>query len=129
INVKHQRAAERLMNSVIMRLQAAGLAALAASVCWSSLALPAQAQKSTAAATPPAAAFRVEEHEIDDLKSVFATVRSRDRIEARVRTPGTVVSLKVDEGQQVQPGQVLAIVADPKIALRMRALDAQILGL
>lgn len=117
------------MSSRIMRLQVAGLAALAASACWSSLAVPAAAQKGAGAATPPAATFRVEEQEIDDLKSVFATVRSKDRIEARVRTPGTVVSLKVDEGQQVEAGQVLAVVADPKIALKMRALDAQIVGL
>lgn len=80
-------------------------------------------------AAEPAATYRVQEREIDDLKAVYATVRSKDRIEARVRTPGTVVSLKVDEGAQVQPGQVLATVADPKIALRIRALDAQIVGL
>lgn len=30
--------------------------------------------------------------EVDDLKSVFATVRSKDRIEARVRTPETEAS-------------------------------------
>ncbi len=71
----------------------------------------------------------VAEQEIDDLKAVFATVRSKDRIEARVRTPGTVVSLKVDEGAHVEPGQVLALIADPKIALRIKALDAQIVGL
>lgn len=73
--------------------------------------------------------FKIAPREIDDLKAVYATVRSKDRIEARVRTPGTVVSLKVDEGQHVEPGQVLATVADPKIALRIRALDAQIVGL
>ncbi|HRK17417.1 MAG TPA: efflux RND transporter periplasmic adaptor subunit [Hyphomicrobiaceae bacterium] len=73
--------------------------------------------------------FTVRSGEIDDLKAVYATVRSKDRIEARVRTPGTVVSLKVDEGRHVEPGQVLATVADPKIALKMRALDAQIVGL
>jgi RND family efflux transporter MFP subunit len=99
------------------------------------LPLPAAAQKATppkAAAAPSSSAtpaHRVEEQDVEDLKSVFATVRSKDRIEARVRTPGTVVSLKVDEGRQVEPGQLLALVADPKIALKMRALDAQIVGL
>lgn len=73
--------------------------------------------------------FVVAEQDIDDLKAVFATVRSKDRIEARVRTPGTVVSLKVDEGAHVNAGQVLALIADPKIALRIKALDAQIVGL
>ncbi len=67
--------------------------------------------------------------EIDDVKSVLATVRSKDRIEARVRTPGTVVTLQVDEGVSVKAGQPIAVVADPKIALRLKALDAQILGI
>lgn len=66
--------------------------------------------------------------EIDDLKSVFATVRSHDRIEARVRTPGTIATLKVERGDAVTAGQVLAVVADPKIALKIKALDAQILA-
>lgn len=70
--------------------------------------------------------LKVVEREVDDLKAVFATVRSKDRIEARVRTPGSVVNLKVNEGDHVEAGQVLALVADPKIALRIRALDAQI---
>lgn len=69
---------------------------------------------------------KVAEREIDDLKAVFATVRSKDRIDARVRTPGSVVRLKVNEGDHVDAGQELALVADPKIALRIRALDAQI---
>ena len=73
--------------------------------------------------------FKVVEREVDDLKEVFATVRTRDRIEARVRTPGTVVSLKVTEGAEVQPGEVVATVTDPKIALRIKAVDAQIVGL
>ena len=72
--------------------------------------------------------FKVETTEIDDLKSVYATVRSRDLIYARVRTPGTVESLKVDEGDAVQEGQVLALVADPKISLKMKAIDARIVA-
>jgi RND family efflux transporter MFP subunit len=70
----------------------------------------------------------VTTEEIDDLKSVYATVRSRDLIQARVRTPGTIASLKVDEGDSLQPGQVLALVGDPKIALRINALDARIVA-
>ncbi|MDX2159621.1 MAG: efflux RND transporter periplasmic adaptor subunit [Hyphomicrobiaceae bacterium] len=75
------------------------------------------------------AVFKVVEQDIDDLKQVFATVRSKDRIEARVRTPGTVISLKVDEGDEVTPGQLVATVVDPKIALRVKAVEAQIVGL
>jgi RND family efflux transporter MFP subunit len=72
--------------------------------------------------------IEVTTEEIDDLKSVYATVRSRDLIQARVRTPGTIASLKVDEGDSLQPGQVLALVGDPKIALRINALDARIVA-
>jgi RND family efflux transporter MFP subunit len=88
---------------------------------------PPSSASSQAVTTPQH--YVVAEQEVDDLKAVFATVRSKDRIEARVRTPGTVVTLKVDEGSHVEPGQVLALIADPKIALKIKALDAQILGL
>ncbi|MEZ5855112.1 MAG: efflux RND transporter periplasmic adaptor subunit [Hyphomicrobiaceae bacterium] len=70
----------------------------------------------------------VSEGEVDDLKAVFATVRSKNVVEARVRTPGTVVSLNVMDGVYVEPGQVLSVVADPKIALRMKAAEAQIVA-
>ena len=66
--------------------------------------------------------------EIDDGKTVFATVRSKDRVEARARIAGTVVELKTDEGRSVQAGEVLAVVTDQKIALRLGAIDAQISG-
>ncbi len=80
-------------------------------------------------AQPDAGPFVVAEQEIDDFKSVFAKVESKDRVEARVRTPGTVAELKVDAGTHVQPGEVLAVVVDPKIALRIKAADAQIAAL
>ena len=82
-----------------------------------------------ASAEPAARQITVTETEIDDLKAVFATVRSKKVVEARVRTPGTVVSLKIVEGAHVEPGQVLATVADPKIALRIKASDAQIVAI
>jgi RND family efflux transporter MFP subunit len=78
-------------------------------------------------ATQPS--FEVTAEEVDDLKSVYATVRSKDLIPARVRTPGTIASLQVDEGASVEEGQLLALVADPKIALKIKALDAQIVAL
>ncbi len=80
-------------------------------------------------ATDALATFSVKMNQIDDLKSVYATVRSTDRIEARARIGGTVASLKVDEGSQVETGQVIANVADQKLALKLKALDAQIDGL
>jgi RND family efflux transporter MFP subunit len=75
-----------------------------------------------------ATTFAVTEQDIEDYKTVFATVRSKDRIEARVRIPGTVAELKIDEGRHVEAGEVLALVADQKIALKIAALDAQIAG-
>jgi RND family efflux transporter MFP subunit len=74
-------------------------------------------------------AYLITPQEIDDFKSVFARVESKDRVEARVRTGGTVAELKVDEGVHVEPGEVLAVVVDPKIALRIKAVDAQISAL
>jgi RND family efflux transporter MFP subunit len=73
--------------------------------------------------------FEAKESAIDDLKAVFATVRSTDEINARVRTGGTIASLSINRGSEVKPGDVLATVADEKLALRMKALDAQIIGL
>jgi len=75
------------------------------------------------------ASFEVKLEEVDDLKSVYATVRSRDLVDARVRTPGTIATLKVDEGDSVTQGEVLALVGDPKIALRINALDARMVAL
>ena len=73
--------------------------------------------------------FTVAEREVDDLKAVIASVRSKRVVDARVRTPGTVATLKVVEGAHVEPGQVLGLVTDPKIALRIKASDAQIVAL
>ncbi len=73
--------------------------------------------------------FEVQERSVDDLKAVFATVRSTDEINARVRTGGTVASLRITKGSEVKPGDVIATVTDQKLALRMRSLDAQIVGL
>ncbi len=75
------------------------------------------------------ATLTVEMNEIDDLKSVYGTVRSTDRIEARARIGGTVASLAVDEGSEVKAGEVIALVADQKLALKLKALEAQIAGL
>lgn len=109
---------------------AIGLAAVALLV-WLVL-LPRSAGQSLAVKSSHSRAeaitYEVRVQEIDDYKTVFATIRSRDRVEARVRIPGTVAELKVDEGRSVKAGEVLALVADQKIALKMQALDAKILG-
>ena len=88
--------------------------------------LLASAQPSGAAVTP---SFTVSETTVDDLKAVFATVRSTDKIHARSRVAGTVASLSVDEGSQVKTGQIIAIITDQKIALRLAAIDAKIVAM
>lgn len=74
------------------------------------------------------ASFVVNVTDVDDLKAVYATIRSKDRIEARVRTPGTIATLKIAVGDEVKAGEVLAEVSDPKIALTIKALDARIVA-
>lgn len=90
---------------------------------------PGTGQQTPASPAPQSAAFTVTDQEVDDAKAVLATVRSKKVIEARVRTPGTVVTLSVTEGAHVDAGQVLGVVADPKLALRIKASDAQIVAL
>lgn len=107
---------------------------LAAFICVSIVALHAApgARGAETAAAPDGAvqvALVAEVREIDDLKSVLATVRSKKVVEARVRTPGTVATLAVNEGDLVTAGKVLGTVVDPKIALRLKASDAQIVAI
>ncbi len=63
---------------------------------------------------------------IRETKPVVATVESVDVAVARARIGGTVVDLRVTEGDVVAPGQVVAVVGDDKLALQLGALDAQI---
>lgn len=58
------------------------------------------------------------------MKSVFGQVRSRDLVPARARIGGTLVTISVEEGDQVQAGQVIAQVVDDKLELQLRAVDA-----
>jgi RND family efflux transporter MFP subunit len=85
-----------------------------------------------AAAAAPAwaqATFTVAPGQLADEKSVFATVESPNVVPARTRIGGTVASLSVRQGDAVQPGQVIAVVADDKLILQINSLDAQIAGL
>ncbi len=58
------------------------------------------------------------------MKSVFGQVRSRDLVPARARIGGTLVEISVEEGDQVEAGQVIAQVVDDKLDLQLRALAA-----
>ena len=91
------------------------------------LALVAQAalaQKSMAQET-----FVVAPKTVGDEKVVFATVESANIVPARARIGGTVAELAVQIGDAVKQGQVLATIADEKLLLQMKSLDAQIAGL
>ena len=104
---------------VWMRLSARHTTLLALIFFGSAMPIPAKAQD----------VFEVRQTEIDDPKAVFATVRSTDEINARVRTGGTIASLSIKRGSEVKTGDVIATVADEKLALRMKSLDALIIGL
>lgn len=66
---------------------------------------------------------------VADEKAVFATVESISVVPARGRIGGTIVQLNVREGDNVKRGQAIAVVADEKLALQMKSLDAQIQAL
>lgn len=66
---------------------------------------------------------------VDDRKAVLATVESVDVARARARIPGTIVKLTIDEGSRVRAGEVVAVIDDPKLKLRIAAIDARIVAL
>jgi RND family efflux transporter MFP subunit len=82
-----------------------------------------------AVAAHAAATLTVAETSISDEKAVFATVESISVVPARARIGGTVVALKVREGDSVTRGQEIAAIGDDKLTLQMNSLDAQIQAL
>jgi RND family efflux transporter MFP subunit len=81
------------------------------------------------ASGPVLADVTVEMRQVEDHKAVLATVASVDTTVARTRIGGTIEDLGVDEGDQVKQGEVLAKVDDPKLPLKLSALEAQIASL
>lgn len=71
----------------------------------------------------------VAERKVADEKAVFATVESISVVPARARIGGTVIALKVREGDSVMRGQEIATIGDDKLTLQMNSLDAQIQAL
>jgi len=67
--------------------------------------------------------------QIINYKAVYGTVEAKDVVPARARIGGTVLSLKVSEGDIVTARQVLATVVDDKIEFQLRALDARLRAL
>jgi len=62
---------------------------------------------------------------VTEWKSVYGRIEARDRVPARARLGGTLVELAVSEGDTVSAGQVLGMIVDEKLALQLRAIEAQ----
>ena len=66
---------------------------------------------------------------ITEWKAVYGQVEARDSVLARARMGGTILDLKVTEGDVVKAGDVVAVVKDDKIDFQIKAIDAQLMGL
>lgn len=80
------------------------------------------------AASAGAADLTIQSRSVDDRKAVIATVEPLHQMLARARIGGTVIRLMIHEGDRVEAGQTVALVADQKIALQLSALEARILS-
>ncbi len=81
------------------------------------------------ASATAAETLQVKPVTIPEWKAVYGRVEARDNVPARARIGGTVVELKVTEGDNVSTGDVIATVRDDKIEFQIAAIDAQLLGL
>ena len=69
--------------------------------------------------------FVVRTELVADRKAVFATVESIDTVVARARIGGTIGELRVDEGDAIEAGSVLAVVVDDRLAPQIGAVNAR----
>jgi len=69
--------------------------------------------------------FTVERTAIADEKAVFATIESVNVIPARARLDGTLAELRVDEGDAVKSGQVIAVVVSGQLDPQIASIGAQ----
>lgn len=79
-------------------------------------------------AMPPPPTYLVGNVQVSDEKSVFATIESTYTVPARVRTAGTIMELKVRQGDHVAQGQVIATVGDPRLSLQIKSYAAQVVA-
>ena len=79
----------------------------------------------------PAIAGEVEiqPRPVTEWKAVYGRMEARDIVPARARIGGTVTELLVTEGDQVTPGERIAVVRDDKLAFQIEAIDAQLAAL
>lgn len=70
--------------------------------------------------------YKVESRTIPDLKTVAATVTTRDMADARARIGGTLSRLAVKEGDEVKKGQLVAMIVDQRLTFETSAVDAQV---
>jgi len=77
-------------------------------------------------APAPPKAYVVVQTEVADEKAVFATIESANVVPARSRIGGTIVELRVHQGDRVEQGHVIAVVGDQKLALQVRSYAAQV---
>ena len=76
-------------------------------------------------AAAPAAEFVAKTETVPEMKAVFGQVESSNVVPARARIGGTIRAIKVEEGQEVAEGEVIAEVVDDKLALQRDAADAR----
>jgi len=75
---------------------------------------------------PPPKTYLVQPVTVADEKAVFATVQSANVVPARARIAGTIVELKVRQGDSVQQGQVIATISDKKLGFQTSSYSAQV---
>tara|TARA_R110002096_G_scaffold36098_8_gene101221 strand:- start:678 stop:1631 length:954 start_codon:yes stop_codon:yes gene_type:complete len=79
----------------------------------------------TAALVQASPTFQVTDTLIADEKAVFATVESINTVPARARIGGTIGDLRIDEGDMVEAGQVLAVVVDQRLSPQIGAINSR----
>lgn len=66
---------------------------------------------------------------VTEWKAVHGRVEARDRVPARARIGGTIVTLEITEGDRVDAGQTIALVRDDKLGFQIEAIAAQLAAL
>lgn len=67
--------------------------------------------------------------DVTEWKAVFGRIEARDRVQARSRLGGTIISIDVSEGSTVEKGQQIASITDEKLTLQLNAVDATLTSL